>query len=71
MQFFLKVRFVLDLTLILLKCDMLIENFIRAVRLLRNKPAMLRQAIKDAEMYVKEGQLSNADLIMLRRLAYE
>ena len=50
---------------------MLIENFIRAVRLFRNKPAMLRQTIKDAELYVKEGQLSNADLIMLRRLAYE
>jgi hypothetical protein len=70
MQFFLKVRFVLDLTPILLKCDMLIENFIRAVRLFRNKPAMLRQAMRDAELYVESGQLTNADLIMLRRLAY-
>ena len=66
-----KVRFAQDLILILLKCDMLIENFIRAVRLFRNKPAMLRQAMRDAEMYVKEGQLTNADMIMLRRLAYE
>ena len=50
---------------------MLIENFIRAVRLFRNKPAMLRQAMRDAETYVKSGQLSSADIIMLRRLAYE
>lgn len=49
---------------------MLIESFIRTVRLLRNKPAMLRQAMRDAEMYVKKGQLTNADIIMLRRLAY-
>jgi hypothetical protein len=64
------VRFVQDLTLILLKCDMLLENFIKAVKLFRNKPAMLRQAMRDAEMYVASGQLTNADIIMLRRLAY-
>ena len=50
---------------------MLIENFIRAVRCFRNKPAMLRQAIRDAEMYVRKGELTESDLIMLRRLAYE
>ncbi len=66
-----KARFVQELIPILLKYDMLIENFIRAVRLFRNKPSMLRQAIRDAEMYVKKGELTESDLIMLRRLANE
>jgi len=38
---------------------MLVEQFIKAVRIFRNKPAMLRQALRDAEVYHKEGQLSH------------
>ena len=49
---------------------MLLEQFIRAIRAFRNKPPMLRQALLDAEVYVKDGQLTQADMIMLRKLAY-
>lgn len=48
---------------------MLIEHFIKAVRAFRNKPAMLRQAIRDAEVYHKEGELSLAEITMLKNLA--
>lgn len=48
---------------------MLVEQFIKAVRAFRNKPAMLRQAIRDAELYHKEGELSSAELIMIKKLA--
>jgi hypothetical protein len=48
---------------------MLLEQFIKAIRAFRNKPAMLRQAIRDAELYHKEGELSSAELTMLKRLA--
>lgn len=48
---------------------MLVEQFIRAVRAFRNKPAMLSQALRDAEIYHKQGQLSESDMIMIRRLA--
>jgi hypothetical protein len=45
------------------------EQFIRAVNCFKNRPAMLRQALRDAEMYQKEGQLTNIDVTMLKRLA--
>ena len=45
------------------------EQFIKAVNCFKNRPTMLRQALKDAEMYQKEGQLTNVDVIMLKRLA--
>lgn len=48
---------------------MLIEHFIRAVKAFRNRPAMLRQALKDAELYYKEGELSSTDLTILKNLA--
>ena len=50
---------------------MLIEQFIRAVRMFRNKPAMLKQAMRDAEQYHKDGVLSLSDMHMLRKLANE
>lgn len=59
----------LDLTLTMWILSMLVEQFIRAVRAFRNKPAMLSQALRDAEIYHKQGQLSESDMIMIRRLA--
>ena len=50
---------------------MLIEQFIRAVRLFRNKPAMLKQTLHDAEHYYSEGELTLSEISMLRKLAYE
>ena len=45
------------------------DQFIKAVTCFKYKPAMLRQAIKDAETYKNEGKLTNSDMIMLKRLA--
>ena len=49
---------------------MLIEQFIRAVRLFRNKPAMLKQTLHDAEHYYREGELTESEITILRKLAY-
>ena len=48
---------------------MLIEQFIRAVRLFRNKPAMLTQALRDAEKYYQAGELTISEMTILRKLA--
>lgn len=48
---------------------MLIEQFIRALRAFKNKPLMVRRAIRDAEVYYKEGELSLAEFNMLKNLA--
>ena len=45
------------------------DQFIKAVTCFKYKPAMLRQAIKDAEMYKKEGKLTQSDVTLLKRLA--
>ena len=45
------------------------DNFIKAVNCFKHKPAMLRQTIKDAEMYKNEGVLSETDVTILKRLA--
>ncbi|NDC22694.1 MAG: hypothetical protein EBZ49_00970 [Proteobacteria bacterium] len=45
------------------------DCFVRAIHLFKNKPSMLRQAMLDANMYQQTGELSEADLTMLRRLA--
>lgn len=50
---------------------MLVEQFIKAIRAFRSKPAMVRQAIRDAEVYYKEGELSLSELTMLKRLAMD
>ena len=50
---------------------MLLEQFIRAVRAFRNRPAMLQQTIRDAELYYREGELSLTELTMLRKLAMD
>lgn len=49
---------------------MLIEQFIRAVRLFKNKPAMLKQALHDAEQYHLQGELTDSEITILRKLAY-
>jgi hypothetical protein len=50
---------------------MLIEQFIKAIRAFRNKPAMIRQALRDAEGYHKSGDISLAELNMLKKLAMD
>lgn len=45
------------------------NSFIKAVNCFKHKPAMLRQTIKDAEMYKNEGKLSQTDVTILKRLA--
>ena len=45
------------------------SQFIKAVNCFKHKPAMLRQTIKDAEMYRIEGKLSETDVTILKRLA--
>ena len=45
------------------------DQFVKAVNSFKYKPALLRQTIKDAEMYRKEGQLTEFDIIFLKRLA--
>ena len=50
---------------------MLIEQFIRAVRLFKNKPPMLKQTLRDAEHYYSEGELTLSEISILRKLAYD
>ena len=45
------------------------DSFIKAVNCFKHKPAMLRQTIKDADMYKNEGKLSQTDVTILKRLA--
>ena len=45
------------------------DQFVKAVNSFKYKPALLRQKIKDAEMYRKEGQFTEFDIIFLKRLA--
>jgi hypothetical protein len=45
------------------------DSFIKAVNCFKHKPAMLKQALKDAEMYKNEGKLSQTDVTILKRLA--
>ena len=58
-----------DLILTLLILEMLIEQFIRAVKLFKNKPAMLKQTLHDAEHYYREGELTISEISILRKLA--
>lgn len=50
---------------------MIVEQFIRAIKAFRNRPAMLKQTLIDAENYFKDGELSYSEISMLRKLAYE
>jgi hypothetical protein len=50
---------------------MLLEQFIKAVSAFRNRPAMLRQALRDAEIYYRSGDISLAELNMLKKLAMD
>ena len=45
------------------------NQFVKAVNCFKHKPAMIRQAIRDAEMYKNEGKLTHSDIIMLKKLA--
>ena len=49
--------------------DSLRDCFIKAVNCFKHKPAMLRQAIRDAETYKKEGILTQTDVTLLKKLA--
>jgi len=45
------------------------DNFIKAVNCFKHKPAMLKQTLKDAELYKQQGILSETDVTILKRLA--
>lgn len=45
------------------------DNFIKAVNCFKHKPAMLKQTLKDAELYKQQGILSETDVNILKRLA--
>ena len=45
------------------------DNFIKAVNCFKHKPAMLKQALRDAELYKQQGFLSETDVTILKRLA--
>jgi len=49
--------------------EQLRDSFIKAVHCFKNKPAMLRQALRDAELYKQQGFLSETDVTILKRLA--
>jgi hypothetical protein len=45
------------------------DNFIKAVNCFKHKPAMLKQTLRDAELYKQQGILSETDVTILKRLA--
>ena len=45
------------------------DNFIKAVTCFKHKPAMLKQTLRDAELYKQQGILSETDVTILKRLA--
>jgi hypothetical protein len=45
------------------------DNFIKAVNCFKHKPAMLKQTLRDAELYKQQGILTQTDVTILKRLA--
>jgi hypothetical protein len=45
------------------------DSFIKAVNCFKHKPAMLKQTLRDAELYKQQGILSETDVTILKRLA--